>query len=277
MARPAAADPITSRANPLYRRLRELKRRADEDLCLLEGPKLVEEALRAGLALEECAASEKAERTPLGRHVLSELRGRAVPVRVIDDALLASLAETETSQGLVALARRPAFAEEELYPRDGPALVVLAAGVQDPGNVGALLRTAEAAGATGAYLCGTADPLGWKALRGSMGSAFRLPHVRTPADAESAAARLRARGVTLLAAVGQGGLPYERADLTRPVGLLLGNEGRGLDPALLAAADERVSIPVQAPVESLNVSAAAAVLLFEAARQRRREGKEEPR
>ena len=101
-----------------------------------------------------------------------------MPVRRLDEGILDSLSETETSQGLLALARRPAFDEETIYA--GPALlIVVAGGLQNPGNVGAVLRAAEAAGATGAYLtAGTADPLSWKALRGAMGSAFRVPHVR---------------------------------------------------------------------------------------------------
>ncbi|HUG54187.1 MAG TPA: RNA methyltransferase, partial [Vicinamibacteria bacterium] len=129
-------------------------------------------------------------------------------------------------------------------------------------------RSAEAAGATGAYLAaGTADPFSWKALRGAMGAAFRLPHVRGLA-VEEALARIRRHGVTILAAVPAGGQRHDEADLTGPVALLLGPEAAGLDAGLAAGADGRVSIPMAGEAESLNVASAAAVLLFEAARQR---------
>jgi TrmH family RNA methyltransferase len=195
------------------------------------------------------------------------LRSAGVPVRLMDDGVLASLSEVETSQGILALARRPAFDEERLFA--GTPLVLVAAGIQDPGNVGALLRSAEAAGATGAYLTdGAADPFSWKALRGSMGSAFRLPHRRRITTAD-ALARLRAHGVRVIAADPGAALPYFEADLRRPVAFLMGPEGSGLPPALTAGADASVAIPMAPGVESLNVAVAAGVLLFEAARQRR--------
>jgi TrmH family RNA methyltransferase len=180
--------------------------------------------------------------------------------------VLESLSEAETSQGLVALARRPQFAEDAIYAP--PALVVVAAGLQNPGNVGAVLRAAEAAGATGAYLTrGTADPFSWKALRGAMGSAFRVPHVRGLAAAE-VLARLGRRGVTVLAAAAGDGERYDSVDLRRPVAFLIGQEAGGLDADLAARADGRITIPMQGRAESLNVAVAAGVLLFEAARQR---------
>jgi TrmH family RNA methyltransferase len=262
------ADPlIRSRSSAVVRRFRALKERAAGDLALLEGPKLVEEALAAGATLSEVAASPRARRTARGRALLTALDERRVPVRFMDDDVLGSVSEVETSQGLLALARRPAFAEQALLT--GRPLLLIAVGIQNPGNVGALLRTAEAAGATGAYLAeGCADPFSWKALRGSMGSAFRLPHVRRVGALETAE-RLAARGVATVAASSTGETRYDEVDLTRPVALVLGNEGAGLDEGLLAAASARVAVPMHGGVESLNVAVAAGVLLFEAARQRR--------
>ena len=180
---------------------------------------------------------------------------------------MAALSEAETSQGVLALARRPAFDENALFR--GVPLIVVAVGVQDPGNLGSLLRTAEAAGATGAYLtAGTADPLSWKALRGSMGSALRVPHVRGLA-ADEVVRRLRSRGVAVLATMAHGDAPYDRADLRGPFALLLGGEGAGLPHETVESADQRLSIPMHGRVESLNVGVAAGILLFEAARQRR--------
>ena len=162
-------ETLRSRENPLYKRLRALKERGgDRELCLLEGPKLVLEALAARMAIVEAATSPRAEASPAGAAALSALRGREVPVRRLAAELFASLSEAETSQGVLALARRPAFDVERVFR--GTPLVLLADGVQNPGNLGGLLRTAEAAGASGAILTtGCADPFSWKALRGTMG------------------------------------------------------------------------------------------------------------
>jgi TrmH family RNA methyltransferase len=261
-------ETLRSRANPLYKRLRALKERAGErDLCLLEGPRLVLEALAAGLAVVEAAASPRAEASPAGPAALAELRRREVPVRRMAAELVASLSETETSQGLLALARRPSIDEEEVFRRTPP-LVLVADAVQNPGNLGGLLRTAEAAGASGAILsAGCADPFSWKALRGSMGSAFRLPHIRGgPIDQVLDA--LEARGIAVLATAADGERRYDEADLRGPVALVVGGEGAGLSAAVRERAAARLRIPLEEPVESLNVGVAAALVLFEAARQR---------
>jgi TrmH family RNA methyltransferase len=261
------AEPvIRSRTNPVVKRLRALKERGAEDLALLEGFTLVEEALSAGLEIVEVAVTPEAAETARGRALVAGLGARSVPVRHVDERLLASLSETETSQGLLALARRPRFDEEAIYR--GQPLVVVAVRLQNPGNVGAVLRAAEAAGASGAYLTtGTADPLSWKALRGAMGSAWRLPHVRG-LSATEVLARLRARGVTSLAAVAGTAEAYDTVDLARPVAFLLGQEAGGLEDEIASQADGRIAIPMAGRAESLNVAVAAGVLLFEAARQR---------
>jgi TrmH family RNA methyltransferase len=249
-------DVIRSRANPLVARLRELKARADADLALVEGPKLLAEAVAARIGIVEVAAAPGI--------ALPAMEG--VEVRRLAPDIVASLSETETSQGVLAIVRRPAFAEDALFRE--PALVLVAVGVQNPGNLGALLRTAEAAGATGAYLTdGCADPFAWKALRGSMGSAFRLPHVRR-VGIDAVLARLGERGVEVAAAAAEG-TSYDGVDLRGPVAILVGPEGTGLPAEVERRADIRMGVPMKAPVESLNVGVAAGVLLFEAARQRR--------
>jgi len=144
--------------------------------------------------------------------------------------------------------------------------------VQDPGNVGAIIRAAEACGATGALAGeGTADPFGWKALRGAMGSTFRLPVAREPL--ERIVDRARAAAIRLFAATPRGGKPLPECDLRGPAAVLLGGEGPGLPAALFDAADERMTIPMKPTVESLNVSVAAALILYEASRQRRADGR----
>jgi RNA methyltransferase, TrmH family len=261
------SEPIRSRTNAHYRRFRQLKERGSADLCVLEGPKLLQEALSAGVAVIEVAISPRAESVERLVPILRTLSERGVPLRRMDPSLVASLSEAETSQGLIALARQPVFDEDRFF--EGIPLVVVGVAIQDPGNLGGLLRTAEAAGASGAFLTeGSADPLSWKALRGSMGSAFRLPHRRAFPLAE-AVTEFRRRGIAVVATSAGGGTPYTDADWRRPTALLLGNEGAGLSDTLLRQADSVVSIPLAGRVESLNVGVAAGLLLFEAARQRR--------
>ncbi len=260
---------VRSRANPLFKRLRALKQRGirpEDELCLLEGPKLVDEALAAGLTITEVAAASGAEERPAVAATLDALRARGVPVRRLAGNLVASLSETESTQGLVALAQRPVFEEARLF--DDTPLVLVAVGIQDPGNLGGLLRTAEAARATGAYLTkGCADPCSWKALRGSMGSAFRIPQIRG-LSAAGVLDRLEDRGIPAVAATSEGETRYDEADLATPVALVFGAEGAGLPAEVARRTAARLRIPLAAGVESLNVGVAAGLLLFEAARQR---------
>jgi RNA methyltransferase, TrmH family len=146
--------------------------------------------------------------------------------------------------------------------------VVIADGIQDPGNVGAIVRVAEAGGATGIVTTGgSADPFGWKALRGSMGSALRVP-IAAAADAAAAVADARGRGCRILAATPRGGRSPFDVDLTGATAVLIGGEGPGLPQRLVDAADERITIPMQPPVESLNTAVSAALIVYEARRQR---------
>ena len=258
---------VTSRANPAVKRLRALLAGgAGDPLAVLEGFKLAEEALAAGVDVVEVAVVPEVLEGPWAA-LVARLEEKGAAVRIVAPAVLRGLSETEASQGLLAIARRPSFDERKMLA--GVPLVLVAVAVQNPGNLGALLRTAEAAGATGAYLtAGSADPMSWKALRGAMGSAFRLPHL-AGVPAGDALDRLERAGVTAVAASADASDLYDAVDLTRPVALLFGNEGGGLPPEVAARARLRVRVPMAAPVESLNVGVAAGVLFFEAARQRR--------
>jgi TrmH family RNA methyltransferase len=259
---------LTSRQNPIVKRFREAGRaRRLQDVALLDGPHLVGEALDAGVQLDVVAfASTAAD----GR--LSSLAGRcrAAGIQVVTapDSLIAAMSPVATSSGVVALARLRPVSAGAILTADSPQLVLLLDGVQDPGNVGAIIRVADACGATGVIAGpGTADPFGWKALRGSMGSAFRVP-VATAASLVATIDAARAAGLHLFATSPRDGTPLDRADLRRPAIVLLGGEGAGLAQPLFDAADERLTIPMRPPVESLNVSIAAALVLYEAARQR---------
>ncbi len=259
---------VESPNNPAIRRLRALKRRSDDRLMLLEGFTLLEEALASGIKPLDVVLTPSASATARGRDLFARLdQPGAGRLRLLSERLLASISELEAGQGVLAVAARPDLGSREFLP--GVPLVVVAVEIQNPGNLGALLRTAEAAGATGVYLtAGSADPLSAKALRGAMGSAFRLP-LRRGLTPEEVCQALRQEGVATIATVAQTGLPYDCANLRGPVALFFGNEGAGLPPGLPERLDCQVHIPLASSVESLNISVAAGVLLFEAARQRR--------
>jgi TrmH family RNA methyltransferase len=167
---------------------------------------------------------------------------------------------------IVALAERPQPAADRMYT--GTPLVVVAIDIQDPGNVGALIRVAEAGGASGVVCAGAcADPFGWKALRGAMGSTLRLP-VLISDDVRQAIDGARRHRCRIIATSPHGGTPMFASDLRGPVAILIGGEGAGLPARQMDSADERVNIPMQPPVESLNTAVSAALIVYEARRQR---------
>lgn len=254
---------ITSRHHPLVKQFRALARGGSG--LLLDGWHLLEEALGTGLAVDLVALS--AEPDAAERRILARARATGARVHDVSPAVMDALSPVTSPSGVVASAARPALAAQALVT-PAPALVLAAFGVQDPGNLGAVVRSAAAAGATGVAVDGeSADPWGWKALRAAMGSTFRLPLLREP-TLSGAIADWRQLGLTIIAAVPRDGRsPYD-ADLRRPMALLVGGEGPGLPPDVADAADHRVTIPMAAGVESLNVAVAAAVLLYEARRQR---------
>jgi TrmH family RNA methyltransferase len=187
----------------------------------------------------------------------------------VADQVLAAMSPVRQPSGIVSIVRCPPATLA--HALDGqPALVPVLTGVQDAGNVGAIVRTAEACGATGIMTTdGTADPFGWKALRGAMGSTFRMP-IAVHQPLKAILGELRSRGIAVIATIPRGGTSPDAADLRGPAALILGGEGAGLPPDLAASADTLLTIPMRAPVESLNVSIAAALILFEASRQRGR-------
>ena len=265
---------ITSRRHPLVQRLRAAARR-DGDEVLLDGPHLLAEALRSQAAtgagrstLLAVVVTHRVIDTPELEALCDEAARQGVPVQIVPDALADAISPAVSPTGVVSLAEVSLASLDATLAHDRPLLVVLA-GVQDPGNVGTIVRTAEAAGASGVLLLeGTADPLGWKAVRGSMGSALRVPLHRS-SNGAATLDELRARGVKVVAADSRmSRTGPDVPDLTGPAALLVGAEGRGLPDALLAAADVVVRVPVAPPVESLNVAVATALLLFEVRRRR---------
>jgi TrmH family RNA methyltransferase len=240
-------------------------RRSKEGLAVLEGPHLLAEAVAAGTPLVEVLVTPAWAATAEGRAILRDV---GCPVEEVVPALLAEMADADTPQGALALARldRPAC---DALPRHRGGAYLYLDGIQDPGNLGAIARVAEATGVT-AIACspGTAHPNHPRALRGSAGSLLRLP-VATGVAPSDLMAHLRNLEPRWLALEAHRGRDLYEAELAGTVVLALGAEGGGLSDEATAAATEVVRIPLAAPVESLNVATAAAVVLFE---RRRREG-----
>jgi RNA methyltransferase, TrmH family len=258
---------VSSRQNPVVARFRDLARgRGPAHRVLLEGERLVEEAVAAGVAIDTVVFSERMLASGSNGLVERIVSHSSESLRV-PDTVMAALSPVKQPSGIVALAQAgPAPLPEVL--RDAPHLVVVLAGIQDAGNVGAIVRAADGCAATGIIAAdGTADPFGWKALRGAMGSTFRVP-IAARQSLESSVDELKRRGVSVVAAVPRGGAPLPGANLSGSIALLLGGEGAGLSDAIIAAADERITIPMRPPVESFNVAITAALILYEAAKQR---------
>ena len=297
----SGSDVIQSRDNKWLKAFRAAMRGGGPEAAEpigVEGPKLVEEGLRAGLQAEALLVSDSGE-SELARilDAASQTEAGISRSRILrtTDKLFASVAGTEAPQGVAALFRQPEWTFDDVLRgaalADGsrgaePALVVVLAGVQDPGNVGTILRSAEAFGATGTIAArGTADPWSPKAVRASAGSALRLPLLRGLA-APVVIAQLRMAGVAILAAVrhewkespagdadkktkGQHVARDGAANFRGTCAIFIGSEGHGLAAEIEKAANARISVPMSEAVESLNAAVAASVLLYEAARQRR--------
>jgi len=257
---------ISSRQHPLVRACREAARGGRDQPLLLDGWHLVAEAVRTGLPLAQVAVAV----TPWSDEeaaLLDEVRASGVPLAHVTGNVLEAMSPVRTPSGIVALGERPDPGLDAVL-RPSPALVLIGAALQDPGNVGAAIRVAEAAGATGAVFTGaSADPWSWKALRAAMGSSLRLPVVVEP-DLAAVLDALQHAGLRIVATAPRNGMPFVDAPLTGPTAVLVGGEGPGLAPDVLARCETLVSIPMAAPVESLNVAVTAGLLLYEARRQR---------
>lgn len=273
---------ITSRENRWLQSFRSALAGRAEGAVGIEGVRLVEEALRSSVPVEAVLVSESG-RKHLER--VGSLLTENTRVLATTDNLFERLAATESPQGIAALVRPSAASFDDLLAGSTTPLILVLVGVQDPGNVGTIIRTAEALGASGIATCragsiGTAHPFSPKALRASAGSAFRLP-ILDGVGVAVLQAQLRVMQVQIFAAVSGGHEPDPKslapwqADLRGPIALLIGNEGAGLPDDVASGADARIRIPLAAAygakdhhVESLNAATAASILVYEAARQR---------
>ena len=257
--------PLAGRHNQRLKELRSAFRRAEltpHGECAIEGVKLLEEALRSGRHPETVFFSESAR--PLAEKLLPQINARTETL-VLPNALFNSIVPSDAPQGVAALLKLQAFSSAQLLERasDGP--FVVAAGLQDPGNLGTILRSAEAFGAAGIFLTeGTVSPYNSKVLRGSAGSIFRLPLLQI--SSAELIPLLRARGVRLLATSSHQGTPLPQIKWTLPLAIFIGNEGAGLSRELTRQMDETLVIPQAKQVESLNAGVAASIVLYEAAK-----------
>lgn len=260
---------ITSRDNSLLRQAREVRDGKARESIFVEGLRLCEEALRSNLNIEAVIYSEHMARKDRAAHLIHELENIAAKSASMSEKLLESISYTKTPQGIVVIAARPQLTETQFKATQptNPLLVILH-GINNPVNVGAILRTAEAAGATGVIATrGTSDPFSPKSLRGAMGATFRLP-VWSDAEFQEVIDWCRAHKIQTTSAATNATRSYVDFDWRTPTALVMGAESAGLSEKEVAAADESVAIPMQGSTESLNVAVAAGILLYEAHRQR---------
>ena len=262
--------PLT-KSNPQIQRLRRLmgrrSSRLEEGMFVLESPKTLDEALDASWPIECIYVLDGADHP-----VLYRAADAGIPIVLIDQGALDSVSDTVTPQPILATARLIGSALEALrVPLQAGGFVIVGVEIQDPGNVGTMIRTAEAAGACGiVFTKGSADVTNPKVVRSAAGSLFHL-HVVVDVDSHALLAQLHEWGVVSWASatLGAGALPYDQADLTGGCALLMGNEANGLSELVVRSASRSITVPMVGNTESLNVAIATGILAFEAARRRR--------
>lgn len=254
---------ITSTENQIYKQILQLqkkKHREQSGQYLIEGPNLINEALENGA--EIVFLVESVEKEFLTEHTYD------APVYVMSEPLFRKVTETETPQGILAVVKKKVFSEEAFFRVNPQRTNLLVADrIQDPGNLGTMMRTADAAGYQGVILLkGTVDPYSSKVVRSAAGALFRLPllFLDTPEDVLRV---LKARQRKIVCTVLSGGQPYYDAEIKEQIALVIGNEGNGICQELFEGADLLVSIPMTAGSESLNAAVSAGILMYESMRQ----------
>src|SRR5262245_24533566 len=263
---------VSSRQNALVKDLRRSFSQAEptgQSAVAIEGLRIIDEAIRSGLRFEAISFSES--RIANAARLLPQISSHT-EVLLLPDDVFSSAVSTETPQGVAALVKLKAAKLEDLLDQVSPDFLVVApGGIQDPGNLGTIIRSAEAFSARGVLLGEkTVSHFNPKVVRASAGSVFRQPLVRVKLS--DVIAQLKQRGVRVVAGSSHKGRALDQVDLAGPLALVVGNEGAGLPGEILSEADALVTIPHSSRVESLNAGIAASILLYEAARQRRRSG-----
>jgi RNA methyltransferase, TrmH family len=263
---------IEGRHNALVKQLRQAfawAERTTDGFCAIEGVRILEEAIRSGLKFHAVFFRESAQN--VAERLLPQI-GTHVETLLLPDKLFNASVPSEAPQGVAALVQVKQFSTDDVLERLQVGPIVVVVGLQDPGNMGTILRSAEAFGSAGVVLGeGTVSAFNSKVIRASAGSIFRLPVViaKSAEGMEKICAAMRSAEVRLIATSSHKGAALDQANLTGPVAIFVGSEGSGLSRELLAQVDELVTIPHAAQVESLNAGVAGSLVLYEAARQRR--------
>jgi TrmH family RNA methyltransferase len=263
---------IESRDNPRVKFTKRVRDGRVKDRILVEGIRLSEEALDSGVTVELCITRSGFGRNARERSILRRVFGANVPAIELSEAIFSDLADTSTPQGVILICVRPLTGLDDFGKRSeshgrspGPFVALLQ--VNNPSNVGAVIRVAEAAGVKGIIVSqGSTDPFSPRSLRASMGSAFRLP-MWTGAAEREIVVRARSEGRIISGAAAHGERLYTEIDWRKPRLLMFGSEAHGLSDEMMENLDETITIPMAAPVESLNLAVSAAIMLFEARRQ----------
>lgn len=266
---------IEGRHNALVKELRQAFARAElteQGLCAIEGVRIVEEAIRSGLRFQAVFFRESGQN--LAERLLPQI-GTHVETLLLPDKIFNASVPSEAPQGIAALVQFKRFSLQDIVERLQVGPIVAVIGLQDPGNLGTILRSAEGFGSAGVVLGeNTVSPFNSKVVRASAGSIFRIPVIAAKASGgtDQVIGALRSVGVRLIATSSHKGTPIDEAQITGPLAVFIGSEGSGLSRDLLARVDQLIAIPHAQQVESLNAGVAGSIVLYEAARQRRGQG-----
>lgn len=266
------SEHISSAANKLIKEIASLKQRKYRDklgLFMAEGVRLVEECGNTNWPVSMCIYTDAAAKQTRTQDVIERLSAANCRMISVSEEIYHKISDTDQPQGIMAIIKKRQYSIEQLLvANDKQPLLVVLDGIQDPGNVGTIIRTADAAGCTGVIaLKGSADIFAGKTVRATMGSLFHLPIIEDLSYTELIH-NCKQAGINLLATCLQQSSEYYKADFISPAAIILGNEGQGIKPELIDAADSRLLIPLIGQAESLNVAVAAGIILYEAVRQR---------
>lgn len=261
---------ITSTQNETVKEIEKLKTskgRKEAQAYLLEGVRFLEEALKAGARIRQAFYTTRMLESDRNKSLVDELKAQGVSLQEVSDHVLKKISDTDSPQGIVVVMEKPHIEETALF-QESSGIAVLLEEIQDPGNLGTILRTAYAAGVKEIFLSkGTVDPFNPKVLRSTMGAIFNL-RLHTGVDSIETINMARSMGYKALVADLDKAEPYYEVDLKDKFLLVMGNEAQGLNPETIEACDKAIKIPMPGGAESLNVSLATGIILFEALRQR---------
>lgn len=262
---------ITSTSNQQMKNLSALmkksKERKEQGVFVVEGTKMVAEAPEEWI--KHIYMSESYEKTASHQELLHQLKQKGISVETVAENVFKSVSDTQTPQGILAIVERPVYSLEQMLQGDKTHLLILES-IQDPGNLGTMVRTGEGAGITGIIMNKTTvDIFNPKTIRSTMGSIYRVPYYIAQ-NLEETLEVLKDKGVNLYAAHLKGTASYDEADYTGSTGFLIGNEGNGLSDTIADIASQYIKIPMEGQVESLNAAISATLLMYEANRQRRK-------